>query len=245
MNVVKVVGEEFLSSDPFMEVRWMEKLADTTGRPNGIVALADFLNPTLDQTLDSYAGMSHVRAVRQHMGWHPTNSLINFALRPDLLSDPVWRNGLSSLRGRNLRCELEVYSPQLQDLAAVATAFPDVLFILPMMGWPTDLTSTGRGAWIAGMKAVGACPNVAVKIFGMEMIFGLQWTVQDVRSWILQTIDVFGPSRTMFGSHMPICQLACSFQHLYDAYFQVIAAFSPSEKRQMLHDTAIAVYGLT
>jgi predicted TIM-barrel fold metal-dependent hydrolase len=60
----------------------------------------------------------------------------------------------------------------------------------------------------------------------------------------LETIDVFGPDRCMFGSHMPICKLACSFQRLYEAYLEVIADLSWSEKRQLLHDTAARIYRL-
>jgi predicted TIM-barrel fold metal-dependent hydrolase len=48
----------------------------------------------------------------------------------------------------------------------------------------------------------------------------------------------------MFASHLPICNLACSFHDLYTAYCEVIGDFSLSEKRQLLHDTAAAVYGL-
>ena len=48
----------------------------------------------------------------------------------------------------------------------------------------------------------------------------------------------------MFASHLPICKLACSVQQLYAAYLEVIADFSVSEKRQMLHDTAAGIYGL-
>ena len=48
----------------------------------------------------------------------------------------------------------------------------------------------------------------------------------------------------MFASHMPICTLACSIRRLYDAYLDVIAAFSISEKRQLLHDTAARIYRL-
>jgi predicted TIM-barrel fold metal-dependent hydrolase len=78
----------------------------------------------------------------------------------------------------------------------------------------------------------------------MECIFGVQWTIAQVRPWILETIELFGTDRSMFASHMPICRLACSFQQLYGAYLEVIAGFSTSEKRQLLHDTTALVYGL-
>jgi predicted TIM-barrel fold metal-dependent hydrolase len=43
---------------------------------------------------------------------------------------------------------------------------------------------------------------------------------------------------------MPIAKLACSFQDLYSAYFDVVSEFSGSEKRKLFHDTATMVYGL-
>ena len=112
------------------------------------------------------------------------------------------------------------------------------------MGWPIDVTSAGHKTWKRDLAILSACNNVAVKIFGMECIFGIHWTVAQVRPWILDTIELFGPARCMFASHMPICKLACSFQHLYGAYLEVIAGISMSEQRQLLHDTAAAIYRL-
>ncbi len=78
----------------------------------------------------------------------------------------------------------------------------------------------------------------------MECIFGIHWTVEQIRPWILGTIELFGPDRCMFASHLSICNLACGVQQLYAAYLEVIAGFSASEKRQMLHDTAAEIYRL-
>jgi hypothetical protein len=78
----------------------------------------------------------------------------------------------------------------------------------------------------------------------MECIFGIDWTVAQIRPWILDSVELFGPNRCMFASHLPICKLACSVQQLYAAYLEAIAGFSVSEKRQMLHDTAAEIYGL-
>jgi len=244
LNVAGTVWAEFISDNPVSEVQWAEELVQASDRPTGMIARVEFQSPDLDRTLDSYAMMHHVRCVRQHLGWHPTNASLRFASRPDLLSDAAWRRGLESLRHRNLVCEFEIFASQLPDLAAVAAAYPDLQFVLPVMGWPIDLTNDGQAAWKRSLAKVGECPNVAVKIFALECIFGLSWTVPQVRPWILQTIDIFGPSRCMFASHMPICKLACSIEQLYAAYIEVIRDFSMSEKRQLLHDTATEVYRL-
>ena len=126
----------------------------------------------------------------------------------------------------------------------VAASYPDIQFVLPVMGWPIDLTNEGHETWKRALATASVCDNVAIKIFGMECIFGIRWTVAQIRPWILDTVELFGPDRCMFASHLPICKLACSVQQLYAAYRDVIADFSVSEKRQMLHDTTAEIYGL-
>jgi len=243
-NVVKTVWAEFISEDPVDEVRWAGELVQATGRPDGMIGLVDFRSPDLERRLETYASAGPVRCVRQHLGWHPTDPLLRFAPGPDLLFDVAWRRGVASLRGRGLACEIEIFGPQLPDLAALAAAYPDIQFVLPVMGWPLDLTGDGRSAWKRGVAAVAGRPNVALKIFGMECIFGIRWTVAQIRPWILEAIDAFGPHRCMFASHMPICRLACTFGQLYDAYLEVIVGCSPLEKRQLMCDTAASVYRL-
>jgi predicted TIM-barrel fold metal-dependent hydrolase len=138
---------------------------------------------------------------------------------------------------------MEIVAPQLPDFAAPAGAYPDMQFILPLMGWPIDVTDAGHRAWKRDMKCLAAAA-MSVKIFGMECIYGLDWTIDQVRPWILDAIDLFGPQRCMFASHMPIAGLARSFQDLYGAYFNVVSDFSGSEKQKLFHDTAITVYGV-
>jgi predicted TIM-barrel fold metal-dependent hydrolase len=242
LNVVGTVWSEFISADPVGEVRWGNELANAAGRPTGLIARVDFLDPQLNRTLEEYVSMGHVRCVRQHLGWHPTNPALRFAARPDLLTDSAWRGGIAALRSHGLVCELEMFSTQLHDLVPVAAAYPDLQFVLPVIGWPLDLTDEGYKNWRRDIVALSACPNVAVKIFGMECIFGIRWTVPQIRPWILATIDAFGPARCMFASHMPLCTLACSIQQLYAAYFEIIADFTVPEKSQLLHDTAAKVY---
>jgi predicted TIM-barrel fold metal-dependent hydrolase len=157
-------------------VRWAENLSDEKGYPHGIVALVDFLSPDVAEVLDTYGSLKHVRAVRQHLAWHPTNPLMCFAPRPHILTDKAWLARLALLRKQDLRCEIEIFGSQLPDLKVVASSYPDIQFILPVMGWPIDLTGAGHRTWKRDMEALSKCENVAVKIFGMECIFGISWT---------------------------------------------------------------------
>jgi len=87
-------------------------------------------------------------------------------------------------------------------------------------------------------------PATTSRSRSLGCIFGIRWTIAQIRPWILDAVELFGPDRCMFASHLPICKLACSVQQLYAAYLEVISDFSVSEKRQMLHDTAAEIYGL-
>lgn len=95
------------------------------------------------------------------------------SFEPCLLSDHAWRRRIAALGWRGLVCELGVFSPQIWDLVAVAAAYPDIQFVLPVMGWPLDRTHDGNKSWRGALAALSACPNVAVTIFGMECIFGI------------------------------------------------------------------------
>jgi predicted TIM-barrel fold metal-dependent hydrolase len=106
----------------------------------------DFADPALDRRLDASQAVGPVRCVRQHMGWHPSQPLLRFTQRSDLLVDPAWRRGLASLRQRGLVCEIEVFASQLRDLADVAAAYSDLQFVLPLMGWPIGVTEEGHRA---------------------------------------------------------------------------------------------------
>jgi predicted TIM-barrel fold metal-dependent hydrolase len=243
-NVVKTVCAEFMSDTPIEEVRWINGLSTESRHPSGVIAQADFMRPDIERVLDEYVSLGRVCAVRQHLAWHPVNPLLRFAAGPGLLTDAKWRRGVSLLRSQGLPCEIEIFAHQLPDLVSLASSCLDQQFVLPLMGWPLDLTDAGYRAWKRDMAALSGCENVAIKIFGMECIFGLEWTAEQVRPWILEVIDLFGPGRCMFASHMPIATLSRSFQNLYKAYLEVVSGFSTPEKQQLFDDTAARVYAV-
>jgi predicted TIM-barrel fold metal-dependent hydrolase len=242
LHIDGTVCAEFMSSTPFEELRWTQSLADASGQPSGTIACVDFRDPDVEHTIEAYRSLGRVRAVRQPLAWHPTSDLLRFAQAPDLLDDVDWRRGLASLRIHDLACEIEIFATQLADLTRVARNFPDLRFILPMMGWPIDLTEQGFRAWRSDMAGLARCENVAVKIFGAECIFGLNWTVPQIRPWVLTTIELFGPTRCMFASLMPIAALSRPMQDVYRAYEEIVEGFTPSERRHLFHDTAKSNY---
>jgi hypothetical protein len=162
----------------------------------------------------------------------------------NLVCSPTRRGGaaFASLRGRGLVCELEVLAPQLTEFASVAASFPDIKFVLPVMGWPLDLTTEGRAIWSTDLTALARHPNVAVKIFGLECIFGIRWTVAQVRSWISECYRNLRPGplyvREPYADLQAGLQLPRSLQRLFCDHPRL----QRSRKAALLYDTAEEIY---
>lgn len=239
-EVEGIVWYEFLSANPVREARWAQHLADTSHLRQSMVVLVDFLDPALEERLAAYATLPNVVAVREHLGWDAGNPLRRFAKHPDLLTDPEWRKGLGAIRGHGFKCVIELFAPQLSDLPDVTRLYPDVGFTLAVMGWPLDLSPSGYMQWRHDLAVLSRCENVCIEIAAIECLFGMDWREEDVAPWILSIIDVFGPARCMFGSHMPIAGLSVGFERLYDAYQEIAAGFSAVERDDLFRATAAA-----
>ena len=110
LQIDGIVWNEFLASDPLREIQWAQAMASRLPVPMSIVGLADFLSPSLEETLDAYAKCPNVTAVREHLGWDDNNPLRRMSKRADLRADPRWRTGLGLLRNYNFKCSLEIFA---------------------------------------------------------------------------------------------------------------------------------------
>ena len=207
-NIGGIVWHEFMSDDPIKEVRWAQHLAAASEVPMALVGLVDFRDPDLPERLDIYRACSNLTAVRQHLGWDEHNPRRRFAPRPDLMRDPEWLRGLERLKGTDLRCGLEVFAPQLPDVLDVIGRCPGIGFTVAVLGWPLDRGFDGYTRWKSDMGAISRCDNTCVSISAVECIFGMNWSQQQAKPWIMSLVELFGPKRCMFGSHMPIDALS-------------------------------------
>jgi predicted TIM-barrel fold metal-dependent hydrolase len=195
-----------------------------------IVGLVDFLAPDLEERLDAYAECANVAAVREHLGWDRENPLRRFAKRPDLLTDPQWRRGLTRLARYRFKCSLEVFSPQLPDLLTVVRLNPNIGFTIAVMGWPIATDKYEFTRWRHNLVHLSACENTRIVVSAIECIFGMAWSIDKVQPWLDTVLELFGVERTMFGSHHPICGLSSTHPTPYPAYEAMTASLSNSER---------------
>ena len=127
---------------------------------------------------------------------------------------------------------------QLADLAQLVRQEPEIGFTIAVLGWPLDLGSEAFAHWRRDLAALARCPNTRLSVSATECIFGMAWTPAQLRPWLLTAIDLFGPARTMLGSHLPICKLSHGFAPLYATYRDLLAGFSADEQDLMFRGVA-------
>ncbi len=222
------------------EARWVQSVIDEKGWPHANVAHADLADPDCGALIGRLAELPATRGIRQQLHWH-ANPQYRFAPRPDVMNDPAWRRGLALLARHDLLFELQLFTDQMLDGAALARAFPDTAFVLEHAGMPEDMSETGRKRWREGMTALAGQPNVNVKLSGLGT-FVHACRVDVIVPIIRETVAIFGADRCLFGSNFPIEKLWTDYATLSGTFREAIAHLDDVKQRAILYETAARLY---
>jgi predicted TIM-barrel fold metal-dependent hydrolase len=93
------------------------------------------------------------------------------------------------------------------------------------------------------MRELASAHHVTVKISGLGM-FQRGFKAEDIKPFVLDTIDIFGVDRSMFASNFPVDRLASPYRHLWESYDTITKRFTAAERSALFHDNAVRVYRL-
>ncbi len=224
------------------EVAYVQRAADQTGYPQGIVGYADFLaddvRPQLDR-LTKYRGM---RGLRMQLHWHE-NPQYRFAAKPDLARDPTLQRNVARLAEYGWSFDLQVFAEQMPGAAELAARSPKVIFILQHAGMLEDRSAAGWTRWRDGMRRLAACPNVVSKLSGLGTFIHSN-DPGHIAAVVREAVEIFGPTRCLFGSNFPVEKLWTRYADLVAAYRRALEPLGEEAARAALHDTAARVYRL-
>ncbi len=235
-DLVKSVHVEALPdpAEPVAETAWVQAFADNPnnrGFPHGIVAFADLMADSFADTLAAHSRYSNFRGVRQVLSW----------VAEPYMRENMWRENFGRLGDLGLSFDMQINPAQMEDAAHLANDYPKVQILLNHTGWPDMTNDRGFDEWRLGMNALAACENISVKISGFGM-FDPEWTVERIRPFVCETIELFSPSRCMFASNFPVDRAYRSFFDIWTAFFQITDEFSETERSKMFHDNAVTLY---
>jgi predicted TIM-barrel fold metal-dependent hydrolase len=245
-DLVKSVHLQAAMDDPVQETAWLQSLADDPagrGFPHAIVAFADLADPRVEAVLERHCRYPNLRGIRFMVNYIEGEPLYCMTSRGDWLGDAQWRRGYALLEKYRLSFDLQVYCHQMAEAADLAGAFPGVRIMLNHAGLPHQRDPGYVESWRRGMRMLAERPNVAAKISGLAM-FDHDWTVESIRPFVLDTIEIFGVDRCLFASNFPVDRLHSDYDAIWKAFDRITAHFSEAERRQLFHDNAARFYRL-
>jgi predicted TIM-barrel fold metal-dependent hydrolase len=233
----------------------------------GIVGTADLrLGDAVAGVLDAHiaAGGGRFRGIRRAGAWDADPAVPQHRTRPGagLFLRDDFRAGFAHLAPRGLTFEAWCYHRQIPDVTALARAFPATTIILNHFGGPLGVgpyagqTADVHAQWRASISELAACPNVVVKLGGINMeMNGFGWherprppgsreLAEATRHYYEFTIEKFGAGRCMFESNFPVDKASCSYTVLWNSFKRLTAGGSAAERAALVHDTAARVYRL-
>ena len=231
-------------ADTLAETHWLQALADderNQGFPHAIVAYADLSAPDVEDVLAAHSAYANVHGIRQILNYHPNPKLTY--TETDLLNNPQFEQGFAKLADFDLSFDLQCYFSQMAPAAELAARHPHIAVILNHAGMPAERDRSALAGWRAGLRALAGCPNVAVKLSGLGMC-DPNWTLDSLRPLVLDVLEIFGPTRVLFGSNFPVDKLFSSFDALIEALLAITVELSEGERRGLFHDNAVRWYRL-
>jgi L-fuconolactonase len=208
-------------------------LADETPEILGVVGWASLEAPDLAATIDA-----HRAGKGGHLLVGIRDQIQSYGI--DHLDRPEVRQGLATVAAAGLVNELVVRMPQLPSVARAVAALPESTFVLDHLGKP-PIAARGHDEWRTLMEPVAALPNVVAKVSGLVAEADWErWTVDDLRPYVRTAVDLFGPSRLMFGSDWPVLEVAATYAQVKDAVVEILGG-TPAD---LFAGTAIRTYQL-
>ena len=232
----------------------------------GIVGRADLaLGDAVDAVFDAHvqAAGTRFKGIRYVTAWDADPAIHGaYPTHAGMLTEPAVQAGARRLGARGMTLDLWCYFHQLDDVAVLARACPGVPIVLDHFGGPigtgpyADRRADVFQRWRHGMQALGAYPNVHVKLGGLAMaVAGFGWHQRAVppscidlaQAWqpyVDTCLEVFGAGRCMFESNFPVDRTGCSYGVLWNAFKRLAQALSEAERDALCAGTARRVYRL-
>jgi predicted TIM-barrel fold metal-dependent hydrolase len=232
-DVRGVIWSDAGAADPLAAADWVSQ-PDGTPPVIAMVSLGDPTSAAFAGLVERCQQRPLIRSIRMRL----VAGLSGRAAGGDVLDDQLVRDNLTLLERSGLVATVEATSSQLGIVTRLATEFPALRIVIDHFGWPeAGPDAADRARHMRGLARLAAVGNVATRIDAIGTIFG-DWTLPELRPWLLDVTGVFGPQRCMLGSDLPIENLRSGFGPLYDAYDAIFSGFSDNERAWLFHRTA-------
>ena len=168
--------------------------------------------------------------------------------------DPSWllrddvRRGLAVVEAASLTYDLLVRPRELPAALAVVRAQPSLRFVIDHLAKP-PIASGDLESWASRLRPFRALENAWCKLSGLVTETDWQsspgWRVTDLAPSVEIALEIFGPSRLIFGSDWPVCLLAASYREVVSVARELTDGLSDAERATVFGGAAERAYSLS
>ncbi|MEU6455041.1 amidohydrolase family protein [Streptomyces sp. NPDC047065] len=217
-------------------------LATAAAHPEvvGVVAWVPLDDPGRARArLAALRGDPHVVGVR---------TLLHERSDPDWILGPDAGAGLALLAEAGLTFDYPTSSPAaLRHLPELAARHPGLRLVVDHLGKPpVGGGREDRAEWRRLIAAAALHPGTHAKVSGLYSASGPldTWTTAQVRPFVEDALELFGPERLMYGGDWPISLLAGGYARTWESVCELLAPLSPDDRAAVLGGTAARFYRL-
>jgi L-fuconolactonase len=214
---------------------WALAIADQFDWIAGVVGWVDLASPDCESQLISARTNPRFVGVRHDTHDEPDDDFI--------VSDPVLR-GLKVLEKHRVPFDLLFFVKHLHHVPQLVARVPDLPMVIDHLAKPR-IRDQITADWLPHFRAAAAYPEVYCKLSGMiTEADRKRWRPADLKPYVQTALELFGPSRLMFGSDWPVLNLAGSYSGWIDALDDALGPISATERALIFGGTAVRFYGI-
>ena len=235
VDALVFVQADCAAEQGLLEADWVTSLAASDSRIQGIVAFAPLeKGEGVRPVLEELSKRPLVKGVRRLLQSEP----LGFSVQPDFVV------GVQLLDEYDLSCDLCIRHFQMPDVIQLVRQCPRVNFVLDHIGKP-DIKNGLLDPWRKDMAELAALPNVVCKLSGLVTEADWQhWKAADLQPYVDHTLEVFGPSRVMYGSDSPVATLAATYPQWVETLIGATQWQSNTERENLFYQNAAKFYRL-
>jgi L-fuconolactonase len=220
------------------ETRTFLEVAAGTPLIRGVVGWLDLTDAAVSDTIaELRAGPGGERLVGIRHQVHDEADP-EWLLRPDV------ERGIAAVGRAGLVFDLLVRSRELPAAIDLARRLADVRFVVDHLAKP-PIAEGRRQPWAGLLAELGPLHNVTAKLSGLVTeAHWTSWTTADLQPYVDVALEIFGPTRILFGSDWPVCLLAAPYADVLEAARTLTGHLSQSERIAIFGRTAEEIYGL-
>ena len=222
-----VEGTVLVQSQPSdHDTDYLLQLAEATPMVRAVVGWVDLASPDASARIAELAARPKFRGVRPML----QDLADDWVLRPEL--EPA----IAALIEHGLSLDALVRPRHLPALETFARRHPGLAIVIDHAAKP-DIAGGGHAAWRAALAPFAGLANVCCKLSGLLSECAAGQGEAELRPYVADLLELFGPARLMWGSDWPVLNLVSD----YVAWLAMAQALV----RPAGEDAVAAVFGRT